>query len=171
MLKLRTINRVIVGLRNKNFFVFVFLLWLFYTAFHLLFEFSHKFLLDGKDIVFVTSTPNVQLFEYDMSINILTMVFLGPLIETFLFQTMPYLFLNHVGWFRQNMFAIVIIGAFSFGLLHFFTLSYVLFNVFAGGFLMFTYVIRQRRLPYLSTFALHAINNLTAIILIRYFEF
>lgn len=162
-------KEIINYLKRQNYFIFVALLWLFFTAFHLIFVFLHNTILNGKDLIF-NSSPNLLINENDIFQVVFQVVFIGPLIETFFSQKLLFSFLNLNKWLRINKYAIILIGSLSFGLIHFFSLSYIIFNSFVGGYLMFVYIIRIKNKPYITVFTLHALNNFTTVILYKYFE-
>lgn len=164
------LNNAIKILKEQNFLVFTFTMWILYSAFHLVFKVLYEFSFKEFDVLFKTSSPNAFVAENNLYVTILMVVILGPLIETFFFQKLLFILLNQIKWFSKNKLAIIIIGALLFGLLHFFSLSYIVFNIFAGIFLMFTYIIRSGKMPYLTTFALHALNNITALAIIKFFD-
>lgn len=63
---------------------------------------------------------------------------------------------------------IVVIASIIFGLFHFFTLSYVLYNMIAGGLFVYAYVVKQDKggyYGYWTTAILHGLTNTTTLIL------
>lgn len=59
------------------------------------------------------------------------------------------------------------IDAIIFGIFHFYTLSYIIYNVIAGGLFMYAYTIKQHKegyYRYWTTVILHTLININAII-------
>jgi membrane protease YdiL (CAAX protease family) len=95
--------------------------------------------------------------------QIVEAVIIGPLIETFIFQKGLYYLLSNSTVLKQRKIVIMVIGAIIFGLLHFYSLSYVIFNIFTGFLFMFAYIIKLYKNPYWFVVILHGLMNLFAI--------
>ena len=54
-------------------------------------------------------------------------------------------------------------GGLIFGLIHFYSLSYVIYNFFVGALLMFAYIVRINKSPYWTVVVLHGLMNLFSI--------
>jgi len=90
----------------------------------------------------------------------LIVVLLGPIVETFVFQAMPYYFLNMFEFMKQHVWITILLPAIVFGCLHDFSLQYVLSATMMGIVFQFTYHTRSKKGdPFLSTYLLHALLN------------
>jgi hypothetical protein len=114
------------------------------------------------DIVFV-ATPNETLMTQSYLTQILEAVIIGPLIETFIFQKVAYTCFSYIKWMKQHKMMIVLFGAIIFGIVHCFSLSYIIYNMFTGCLLMFAYIIKLHKNPYWFVVILHGLMNLFAI--------
>lgn len=128
---------------------------------------SYK-LLNGWDIV-LDSDPNVSLLKGPLYITILDAMIIGPIIETLVFQKFLYFIATLFNWFRNDKCRIIILGTLTFGLIHFFTLMYIITTMITGFFFMYLYVIKRHKNAYWSVVILHSMINGLAIFL-SYFE-
>lgn len=98
--------------------------------------------------------PENILFKY------LFVVLLGPIFETFVFQAMPYYFLNLFEFMKRHIWITILIPAIIFGSLHDFSLQYILIATMMGIVFQYTYHVRSKKGdPFLSTYLLHALLN------------
>jgi hypothetical protein len=122
-------------------------------------EFIQEYCFQGRDIIF-TKSPNESLngkFRYFLIFEVIT---LGPMLETLICQTLPYyIFLHLPAVFFKRKCWLVIIGGFFFGLLHFYSLSYIIVTFIIGMFFMYTYIIKYGKHGYWATVCLHAMLN------------
>jgi membrane protease YdiL (CAAX protease family) len=86
-----------------------------------------------------------------------------------LFQKGIYFLLSQSKWLRKHKFYIVFIGGALFGLIHFFSLSYIIVTMINGLFFMYAYVIKRHKGGYWIVVLLHALVNGLALFL-SYFE-
>lgn len=110
-------------------------------------------------------TPNETIMQQPFVEQILATVILGPIIETLLSQKWLYSSLSLINRLKGNKIRIVIIGGIIFGLLHFYSLSYIVYNIFMGILFMSAYILRKEENPFLSVAALHALTNLFVLII------
>lgn len=90
----------------------------------------------------------------------LFVVLLGPIVETFIFQAMPYYFLNLFEFMKRHVWITILLPAIVFGCLHDFSLQYILSATMMGIVFQYTYHARSKKGdPFLSTFLLHALLN------------
>ena len=82
-------------------------------------------ILGGIDIVFT----EIPTYEPTSITVILQLLILGPLLETLLFQKGVYFLLRQSEWLINHKPYIVIIGGVFFGLLHFFSLAYIIVTI------------------------------------------
>ncbi|WP_160150110.1 type II CAAX prenyl endopeptidase Rce1 family protein [Parabacteroides sp. Marseille-P3160] len=165
---MKAFNRFI---RNRGVVSSVLILWLCYTPIQISLSFFFEKILKGIDIAFYT-TPN-ESFQNTHIVGIIFLtVIVGPLLETLIFQIAIYYLLILSKWFRRRKYMIILIGAILFGFSHFYTLSYIIYNIITGGLLMYTYTIKQHKGVYFGywvTAILHALININAIILWKFF--
>ena len=96
----------------------------------------------------------------DLRFSFLLIVIIGPLIETFIFQFLPYVILKH---FRiKNLFLRLVLPALFFGLSHYYSLYYIFIAIFMGLILNYFYLfsIASRHNPIVWVFILHSVYNL-----------
>ncbi len=110
-------------------------------------------------------TPNETIMKESFFKKFLSVVIIGPLLETLISQKWLYQLMSSIVWFRKNKILIVIIGGVIFGLLHSYSLSYIVFNFFTGTLFMLTYIIRIGNKPYFTVAVLHSLINLFGIII------
>ena len=113
------------------------------------------------------SFPMEYLNTLDLSIQVLLIIFLGPLIETLLFQ---YGIIKLLRWIisdtDKNFYPAVLLSAVAFGLGHNYNIYYVLFGFLSGLMLAIAfYVAIYRKEPaFLTIFLIHSIWNSIAFI-------
>lgn len=88
----------------------------------------------------------------------------APLLETFIFQAMPYYFLNLFEFMKRHTWLSILLPAIVFGCFHWYSLQYAIAATMMGIVFQFTYHIRSKKGdPFLSTFLLHVLLNGMAI--------
>ena len=122
-------------------------------------------ILGGNDIIFT----EIPTYEPTLITVLLQVLILGPLIETLIFQKGCYLLLSQSKWLRKHKHYIILIGGVIFGLVHFFSLSYIIVTTINGFFFMYAVVIRNNRGGYWLAVLLHALVNGLGLFL-SYFE-
>ena len=122
-------------------------------------------ILDKRDIVFVEISDHSQVHLF----IVLQAIVLAPILETYICQWGLYHVLMTSERLRKRKLCIVLIGAIFFGLLHFFSLSYIIVTTINGLFFMYAVVIRHNRGGYWLAVLLHAFVNGLALLL-GYFE-
>lgn len=106
-----------------------------------------------------------QMIPDTLLMKILLVVILGPIIETFLSQTLPFHFLSLFKFMKRNKWLMILISGAIFGSVHVFSLQHIIFATVIGFFLMATYIIRSKKGDsFLCTFVLHAFFNLVAML-------
>jgi len=96
----------------------------------------------------------------------LLVVLAAPILETFLYQALPFYFLSLFQFFRRNVWIIILVSSIGFGLAHNFSTQYSIHTTFVGFIFISTYIIRTKKKdPFLSTYILHAVFNFMAITL------
>jgi membrane protease YdiL (CAAX protease family) len=121
-------------------------------------------LLEQWDIVFV-STPNETLMKQSLFEQILQAVIIAPLIETLISQKWVYKLFSLIKPLKKRKILIVFLGAIIFGIIHFYSLSYIIYNVFTGFLFMFVYIAKLHKKPYWIVVTLHGLINLFALLI------
>ena len=110
--------------------------------------------------------PDIKLFEeppslekYGVILMLVLGVLIAPLLETFLFQKLPYVLLSRIKPIEKRKYIIVLVAVFLFGLEHLYSLQYMVYAIGVGVMLMYAYVISIGRNPFWRVFAIHAIFN------------
>jgi membrane protease YdiL (CAAX protease family) len=85
-----------------------------------------------------------------------TIVLFAPPVETYLSQ---YLFFKNLTG-RVPQWAIILLSALVFGLLHTYSIGYVLYAIPSGILLSLSYALRLRSNPFVCTTLIHAVYNL-----------
>jgi uncharacterized protein len=98
-------------------------------------------------------------------IYIVPLIF-APVFETFLGQALPYYLLKKVSFISQKSSLILIASAIIFGLLHFYSLFYMIYAFLIGLVLMYAYMVRVKnhKNAFLLVAICHALLNLGIII-------
>lgn len=101
--------------------------------------------------------------EYATPISFLLIaVIMAPLIETLIFQIGLYLFFKE--GFRCKTLGICIASGIIFGLLHYYSLTYIIVTSFAGFSLQLWFIIYEKKYEWKRAFlliaALHSLHNL-----------
>ncbi len=151
---------------KKSFFTSFLILGSILGSIYFLCWFIFYKLLDGRDIV-LTQVPDYS--QQALWFFIIQVIIFAPIVETLLFQECVYHVLKQSKWLRKRKMCIIIIGAVFFGLLHFFSLSYIIVTTICGFFFMYAVVIRNNRGGFWMAVLLHAFVNGLAIFL-GYFE-
>lgn len=107
----------------------------------------------SKDIVFI----NLQNNNNSIVLLAISSVFIAPIIETFLGQSLPYFLLYKIKFIRERNYIIVLISALFFGLIHFYSLFYVIYGIIVGSIFIYGYMARIQTDK--KTFILIAISH------------
>ena len=98
-------------------------------------------------------------------IKVLVLIILGPFLETFIFQSLPYLVLSKFPLLKNKKF-ILIFSALLFGISHTYSVGYVVYAFFIGAFLMFSYLSRLKKGDSFQTvFTIHILINSIAFLI------
>ena len=151
-------------LRKSNFVVSILILFLLFLGFYVVWTPLYYFLLEKYDILFV-ATPNETIMKQSFFEQILLAVILTPLIETLISQKLAYKLLSLVKFLKQRKTLIMILGAIAFGIIHCYSLSYIVYNTFMGFLFMFAYIVKLHKKPYWTVVTLHGLTNLFAILI------
>ena len=113
--------------------------------------------------------PNLHFHKTpdEIEMSLLEQFFLGvmfvPIIETFLFQFLPFTLLTKIPFLKKSH--IIILSALLFAFWHIYSIHYIIYTFIAGAFYMFLYFMRVGKYSFLTIVALHALNNATSILL------
>ena len=156
------INKLNFRLQNTNRlnFVLIVTLVLFAIAFILSYVFGY---LRDYDIPLI----NFPDQEKTTVLLFFSSVILIPLIETFLNQFLPYYLLIKVKYLREKSYLILLISAVFFGVLHFYSVFYIIFGFLLGLVFMYGYMVRiktDNKTFYLIAIT-HALFNLGVFII------
>jgi uncharacterized protein len=101
-----------------------------------------------------------------IELKILLVILVGPLFETLINQYIPYHFLRLFGFFRRNVWIIILLSSLAFGLAHDFSVQYSIHSTIVGFVLISTFIIRAKKQDsFLCTYLVHAFFNFMAVIL------
>ncbi len=100
---------------------------------------------------------------------IILAVIIAPVIETALFQALPYLLFTKIPYIRLKPVWIVLISAVLFGLWHTYSIHYMIYTFIGGAAYMYLYIVRYKRGAYLTVVAIHSLANLFATLGDEYF--
>jgi hypothetical protein len=116
-----------------------------------------------KDLIFL----NFQSKENSIVFIFIAPVILAPIIETFLGQSLPYYLLKKLSYMNGRNYLVIIASALFFGLLHFYSVFYIIYAFILGLVLSYGYAVRIRsdKNAFLLIAVCHALLN--AGILIR----
>lgn len=97
-------------------------------------------------------------------------VFVGPLVETLIFQALPYLFLRKLFKHKIKLYLYLIISSILFGLTHNYNLIYCLTAIWVGLLLSFFYYVAKLRKEnaVLYVFTIHGCNNFISLMIYSY---
>jgi hypothetical protein len=126
-------------LTNSNRIIFVAIITTILYILLIGFNFGFDFIRE-KDIIWFDSPSGGK----NIYILFFTVVILSPIIETYIYQSLPYRYLNRIVFLKERKYLILIISALFFGLSHFYSLFYVIYGFFMGLGFMYSYMVRIR---------------------------
>ncbi len=100
--------------------------------------------------------PDIHFFPTpdELPIGFVGMLILAvafaPLVETLFFQLIPFKLLSKIRFMRENPIWIIIISALIFGMLHYYSIHYMIATFFMGMIFMYVYIIRTGKCPYVT---------------------
>jgi len=104
-------------------------------------SFSFNILLGAikkNDFVFIDFQDKKNSIIYFF----VTPIILAPIFETFLGQSLPYYLLKKVNYMNERSYLILLASALIFGLMHFYSLFYIIYAFFLGLVLSYGYMVR-----------------------------
>jgi uncharacterized protein len=115
-------------------------------------------LIKGKDIILIGFPSK----EKNIALLLFSSIILAPIFETILGQSLPYYLLNKIKYLNERSYLILLISALFFGLIHFYSLFYILYGFLLGLVLMYGYMIRIRsdKKTYFLIVICHSLLNL-----------
>jgi hypothetical protein len=132
--KLHEINVRLQNLRSIT-FIIVLTSVLYIIAF--CFNFVLAFIKE-RDIIWI----DLPVKEKNIGLLFISPIILAPIFETFLGQYLPYYLLKKVKYFNKRSYLILIIASLFFGLIHFYSLFYIVYAFLLGLVLMYGYMVR-----------------------------
>ena len=112
--------------------------------------------------IYLTDGPKI----YDFFIlNFIKIVIVAPLFETFICQYAVFKLLSQFPLFRNHQSFIIVISAASFGIMHYYSLIYIVYAFIMGLFLMYAYMLRlQKEDSFKAVSSIHALINLSLLV-------
>lgn len=97
-------------------------------------------------------------------IEFISAVAIAPLIETLIFQTSIFYLLGKIKFFRDRKWLIILVSAIAFGMVHTYSVLYVLYGFLIGLILAYAYQVSYDRpnSPFKTITCVHALRNLIA---------
>lgn len=98
--------------------------------------------------------------------QVLLSIIVAPLVETFLYQWLPYSVLHKM--VKLNWRLVVFISAMLFGLSHCYSVGYIISTFFMGAVFMLAFIELQNtgKSPFLIVCSAHSLRNLIALVVI-----
>lgn len=117
--------------------------------------------------VFTSCSENwaeIDLPYKSLSLNIITIIFIAPVVETFIYQFLPFSLLFRALKIRPIY--VIFFSSFLFGGMHYYNIIYVVYAFLSGFILIFAYIIFYKRkfYPFVMVSIIHFIINLIAYI-------
>lgn len=116
---------------------------------------------DLNDIFFVDKTQNDDFGIF----KIIDIVFISPLIETFIFQFLLFRFLLLFSFFQKNKIYIVIISAIIFAASHYNSLTRIIITFLMGFLFTAIFILREKNKGFWIVSIAHGIWNATVVII------
>jgi len=123
-----------------------------------------------ESIVYLFHIQDIYLIDgpkiYDFFIlNFIKIVIVAPLFETFICQYAVFKLLSQFSFFRNHQSFIIVISAASFGIMHYYSLIYIVYAFIMGLFLMYAYMLRlQKEDSFKAVSSIHALINLSLLV-------
>lgn len=150
-------NKIFKWLADAPAVLFIFIFWLVGCLWNI----SFNAFVRISDIQL--SSPSG--FEGPQSIfDYIAVILVAPLIETALFQALPYHLLRKGRFFQKRVWLIIVISGLFFALQHFYSVVYIVFAFIPGILLAAGYHIRQGKHPFFCIFAVHLLINATPLV-------
>lgn len=144
---------------NQNVFYSLLILFVTYIPFYIVWTTSYFLLFENYDIAFIP-TPNETILTKPLPIVILFPVIIDPFFETLTCQYALFYGFSLINWFNNRRSRIIWVAALLFGILHFYSISYMVYNFFMGMWYMYIFIVKQHKKPLLTTYLFHALHNL-----------
>ena len=150
-------NKIFKWLADAPVAVFVFIFWLIGCLWNI----SFNELVRISEIQL--SSPSG--FEGPQSVcDYIVVILVAPLVETALFQALPYHLLRKIPFFQKRVWLIIVISGLFFALQHFYSILYIIFAFVPGILLVTGYHLRQGKHPFFSISAVHLLINATPLL-------
>ena len=147
-------------IKECSLFKFILLFYIVCILIPILKEFI-VYLLHIQDI-YLTTGP--KIYNYFI-LDFFKIVILAPLFETFISQYCVFILLSRFSFFRNHQSFVILISAISFGVMHYYSLIYIVYAFIMGLFLMYAYMLRlQKEDSFKAVSSIHALVNLSLLI-------
>lgn len=156
--KVQKINKYLKNLNRTTFIIIItFILFFVVFCFNYTFGFVKQY-----DVIFF----NFQNDEKDITLLFITTIILAPIFETFFGQSLPYYLLRKVKYLKERSYLVLISSSLFFGIMHFYSLFYIIYAFFLGLIFMYGYMVRIKNdeRAFLNIAICHALLNLGILI-------
>lgn len=145
--------------RNLNIIIFVLLYCFICIILSLFFDCVLIYLPGDLNIIEKSHESNILI------LNILKFVLLGPFLETFIFQHVPFSIFRRIFKNHKSKTILILFSGIIFGISHIYSLYYIIKTFILGMLFMYAYIIRYKNKDaFISVFLIHALFNLTIFI-------
>ena len=105
-----------------------------------------------------------KLPDVDVKFVILGLI-VAPIVETFLFQFLPFFLMSKINYFRTHYYWIIAISALLFASTHDYSHLYFIYAIISGAIYSFVYILRYEKGAYWSIVIIHLVFNLITMML------
>jgi len=92
--------------------------------------------------------------------QIMAAFFIAPIFETLLHQYLPIKLLQRFQFFKQNNLYLIVISAFTFALVHLYSLFYMVYTFLAGVVFAYSYILYQKDKKFTAFWVVTIIHSL-----------
>lgn len=134
-----------------------------------LISFTFGLITDLTQINDISLSDKPGIREGNIYFQAIAMVILAPILETIVFQFLPYITLIYFDFLKERKWLVITISALIFGFTHYYSPLYILHTTCLGALFMYVYIMRQQKQDSLAVVCLvHILKNLTAFTLNLY---
>jgi len=151
------IQKINTCLKNLNRTTFIIILTFILFAVTFCFNYIFGF-VKQNDVIFF----DFQNDEEGIILLFITTIILAPIFETFLGQSFPYYLLRKLKYLRERNYLVLISSSLFFGILHFYSLFYIIYAFLLGLIFMYGYMVRIKidEKAFLNITICHSLLNL-----------
>ena len=160
-------------LRNSKRQHFVLLLTATLLGFYAFTNLFFQFLIESIHLEDITIANTLIINRKNTLIELISVVIIAPIVETFLFQQLSYEILNRIKLFHGNSNRIITISGLIFGLSHLYSLYYIIYTFVIGMVFMYFYIsrIKHDTKTFLLICTSHSIFNLLIYIIHQFGQY